>query len=144
MKIAPMVTVLCAVILTCPFDAHAGGSANPSCANSDKVVRFDFTGAQQSFVVPANAISALYIEANGAQGGSGQLGGNGSVGGEGGRGGFVSGNRAASSGTTLNIFIGGQGTTTLGGFNGGADGGNSNAGGGGGATDIRVGGVAPG
>ena len=102
---------------------------------------FNYTGGIQTFTVPG-CVDTIFIETWGAQGGTGALGGNSSIGGEGGLGGYASGYLAVSSGTILNIFVGGEGAVQVGGFNGGANGGSVNAGGGGGASDVRIGGTA--
>jgi hypothetical protein len=102
---------------------------------------FNFTGGIQNFTVPCG-VDSLFIQAWGAQGGSGATGGNSVSGGQGGLGGYAEGWLLVTPGDLLNIFVGGQGVTPTGGFNGGANGGASNAGGGGGASDIRVGGTA--
>jgi len=106
-------------------------------------VTFNFTGAQQSFVVPPDVLS-IHIQAWGAQGADATI----STTGLGGLGGFAEGDLAVVPGQTLEIFVGGQGATVVdsfggGGFNGG---GNANAtgferGGGGGASDVRVSGI---
>ncbi len=102
---------------------------------------FNFNGSIQTFTVPAG-VTSLFVQAWGAQGGSGALGGNSVGGGTGGLGGYAEGFLAVTPGDILNIFVGGQGATPAGGFNGGGNGGTANAGGGGGSSDIRVGGTA--
>ena len=104
---------------------------------------FSFTGAIQTFTVPVG-VTSVVIAAHGAEGGAGGSNGAGS-----GLGGLVTATLAVTAGSTLNIFVGGQGGTGTfigsgaGGFNGGgAGGGGSLAGGGGGASDVRRGGVA--
>ncbi len=105
---------------------------------------FLYTGAMQTFTVPAG-ITSVTIEAWGAQGWSGSY--------SGGKGGYAKGNLAVTSGQTLYIFVGGQGTAAVGegipsgaGWNGGGLGQTNaspnSAGGGGGASDVRVGGTA--
>ncbi|MCC6701395.1 MAG: T9SS type A sorting domain-containing protein [Fluviicola sp.] len=101
---------------------------------------FNFTGGIQTFTVPCG-IDTVYVQAWGAQGGSGATGGNATLGGDGGLGGYAEGYLVVTPGDVLNIFVGGQGTAPTGGFNGGANGGSTNAGGGGGASDVRVGGT---
>jgi len=120
------------------------------CASGSHV--FDFTGAEQDFVLPA-CVTSVMIDTYGAQGGdaSATL-----LGGLGGR---ATGTLAITPGTTLAIFVGGAGITaptvgSLAGFAGGWNGGGSVheftgwssqaegiAGTGGGASDVRVGGV---
>jgi PKD-like domain/Secretion system C-terminal sorting domain len=102
---------------------------------------FNFTGGLQTFTVPCG-VTSVFVQTWGAQGGTGAVGGNSVSGGSGGLGGYAEGFLAVAPGDVLNIFVGGQGATPTGGFNGGANGGSTNAGGGGGASDIRVGGTA--
>ena len=88
---------------------------------------FNYTGGQQSWIVPAG-VTTIAVNVSGAQGNTGgRLGG---------LGGAASGNLAVTPGQTIYINVGGQS-----GFNGGASPGNG-AGSGGGASDIRVGGTA--
>lgn len=97
-----------------------------------------YTGSSQTWTVP-NCVSSLTVECYGASGGDGSTGGAGALGGVGGKGSKIT---AISSGLAfgdiLNIYVGGQGTVSVGGYNGGGNGGNALAGGGGGATDIRL------
>jgi hypothetical protein len=110
---------------------------------------FNFTGAQQTFVVPAG-VTSITIAASGAQGGSGYSGGGGSGGGAGANGGTVTATIAVTPGESLAIFVGGQGGNGgeelpgAAGFNGGAQGGAGSyvGGSGGGASDVRQGGAA--
>jgi hypothetical protein len=105
---------------------------------------FTFTGGIQTFTVPCG-VTSVFIQTWGAQGGAGATGNSNTgptLGGSGGLGGYAEGSLAVTPGDVLNIFVGGQGATPTGGFNGGANGGSQNAGGGGGATDVRVGGTA--
>ncbi|MCB9315720.1 MAG: HYR domain-containing protein, partial [Lewinellaceae bacterium] len=110
-------------------------------------VQFDYTGAEQTWVVPAG-VTSIQVEVLGAAGGTGS----GTVGGLGGR---VTATMAVTPGETLYLNVGGEGYPCLstsplpcqnGGFNGG---GNTTvptsdpsdyAGTGGGASDIRQGG----
>lgn len=97
---------------------------------------FAYTGAVQSFTIPS-CVTSLTVTVYGAQGGNGAL--NGALGGA------VTGVITGTAGQVFNIYIGGQPTTTLGGFNGGGNGSVSslNSGlGGGGGTDIRLNGNA--
>jgi hypothetical protein len=105
---------------------------------------FNFTGAAQSWVVPAN-VHTINIEAWGAQGGSGDFG---SLT-PGAEGGYAKGVLKVTPGETLHVYVGGQGQTvtipgpTGGGFNGGGDAGGSSVvqrGSGGGGSDVRQGG----
>jgi hypothetical protein len=106
------------------------------------VQSYSFTGAMQSFTVPA-CVNTLTLDLRGAQGASQ------SPGGTGGLGGSAIGVIAVTPGQVLNIYVGGQN-----GFNGGGNGGingnsvgsgptNGLAGNGGGASDIRIGGTQP-
>ncbi len=109
------------------------------CASALFQTQFNFSGGLQTFTIPNDINSSIYIEAKGAQAGTG----GGIVGGLGGLGGFVSGLyqiEAINGGEVLNVVVGGQGVGSTGGFNGGGSGGNINAGGGGGASDVRAGG----
>ena len=95
--------------------------------------------AQQNYTVPPG-VTAVMIQAFGAQGGPGD---DGVFGGEGGS---VTATVSVTPGEILAVFVGckgGDGGSTggPGGFNGGAKGGNG-AGGGGGASDVRQGGSA--
>lgn len=106
-----------------------------------QVTTFNFTGGIQTFTVPCG-VNSVFIQSWGGQGGSGAPGGNSVAGGPGGLGGYAEGFLTVNPGDVLNVFVGGQGATPAGGFNGGANGGSQNAGGGGGASDVRVGGTA--
>src|SRR5687768_2467111 len=78
----------------------------------------------------------MTVELRGAQGGASAYAG--------GNGGSVSGVISVTPGQLYNIFVGGQGLISAGGYNGGGYGGNTPAvtfgAGGGGATDITFGG----
>lgn len=93
---------------------------------------FEYTGAEQSFVVPSGVhnLQVLLVGGEGGEGGS-----------EGGTAAEVFGVLEVSPGETLYIEVGGNGKSSGegggGGFNGGAAGGGG-AGGGGGASDIRL------
>ncbi|MBK8522074.1 MAG: hypothetical protein IPL54_14805 [Chitinophagaceae bacterium] len=114
--------------------SYTNGGGGPGSAT------FNFTGGMQTFTVPAG-VTSINITALGAQGGTGAIGGNSVLGGAGGLGASATGTLAVVPGQVLNIFVGGQGASPAGGFNGGANGGSVNAGGGGGASDVRAGGV---
>ncbi len=120
--------LLCGTILV-------GAFASQSMAQSNSQT-FSFTGAMDNFTVPCG-VDTLFIQAWGAQGGSGAVGGLGVLGGSGGLGGYAEGYLLVNAGDVLSVLVGGQGATPTGGFNGGANGGSTNAGGGGGATDVR-------
>ena len=93
-----------------------------------QITTFSFTGGLQTYTVPAG-VTSLTVSAWGAQGGSGAIGGGGVAGGVGGLGAYATGTLAVTPGQVLNIFVGGQGATPTGGFNGGGSGGSTNAGG---------------
>lgn len=99
---------------------------------------FSYTGAQQTWVVPAG-ITSITVD---AMGGAGGLGTSGQAIGKGGR---VQTTVTVTPGETLYIYVGGVGGNTgTAGYNGGGTGRNESydGGGGGGATDIRQGGTA--
>jgi Fibronectin type III domain/IPT/TIG domain len=95
------------------------------------------TAGEQTFVVPTGVTSlhVTLIGAPGANGGSGS-----GSGGTAGNGSQVTADVPVMSGETLYVEVGGAGSGTTGGFNGGANATSSSvsAGGGGGATDIRT------
>jgi hypothetical protein len=96
---------------------------------------YGYSGGVQTFTAPS--AGKYQLEVWGAQGGNG-------LNTTGGAGGYSSGEVNLTAGQTINIYIGGSGYTTGGGWNGGGSGGydsgsGQNAGGGGGATDIRTG-----
>ena len=105
----------------------------------EQEVTFDFTGGQQSFVVPPG-VSSIHIQAWGAEGATVVTDA------PAGLGGFAEGDLDVAPGQTLEIFVGGQGcvqfssTLGCGGFNGGGDAGGAaeGRGGGGGASDVRI------
>jgi hypothetical protein len=105
-------------------------------------VVFNYTGAQQTWIVPAG-VTNVTIEAWGAQGGDSGICG-GTVDFDGGLGGFATGTLNVSPGQTIYVFVGGKPTTNPNGYSaGGWNGGGSSGqygGGGGGASDVRVGG----
>lgn len=111
-------------------------------SNFVHAITFNYTGAVQTWVVPAN-VGQVTLEVWGGQGGT-------NAGGVvGGLGGYSKGTLTVTPGETLYIFVGGGGSTaTAGFFNGGGDAGAgatppaSVGGGGGGATDVRRGGNA--
>ena len=131
------------------------------CAKSDTMVftsacctggsiTFNYTGGVQNFLVPAGC-TTVTVDIRGSQGGDavGNAIGwnNGPVNISGGNGGKVQGTLAVTGGETLKIYVGGQGSTSIGGFNGGGapascSGTEVIAAGGGGASDIRRGGTA--
>ena len=139
------------VSVTCPSNIVVGTDSNscsavvtydPPSVISDSAISttFSFTGAQQTYVVPAN-VSEVFIEAWGAQG----MGNSHSTTVDGGLGGYAYGTLAVSPGDTLYVFVGDGGyASTTGGWNGGGNAGTVGCGtafggGGGGASDVRVG-----
>ncbi|MBK9453156.1 MAG: CUB domain-containing protein [Bacteroidetes bacterium] len=91
---------------------------------------FNFTGGVQTFTVPSG-VTSITVDAYGAAG-YGALG----------YGGRVQSTHPVVPGEVLQIYVGGAGTETTGGFNGGGNAGaNIGYGSGGGATDIRQGGA---
>jgi hypothetical protein len=96
---------------------------------------FSYTGALQTWVVPAGVTSVVMQLRGGRGGDAGAY--------SGGWGGVVETTYAVTPGDTLNLYVGNQPTTSAGGYNGGGSGGgNSTSRGGGGATDVRIGGTA--
>ena len=109
-------------------------------AETAATVRFNYTGAPQTWTVPAG-VTTLRVDLAGAQGGADNA-----LVAQGGRGGRVTGVLSVVPGQQLTVYVGGQGAYEVGGYNGGGWGG-PNVGygpsiGGGGATDIRLGGTA--
>lgn len=80
-------------------------------------VRFDFTGAIQTWTVPSG-VTLIYVDVAGAQGGSGGT----NIGGKGGK---VSGIIAVTPGDVLQITVGGQSTTNIAVYGFGGNGGRS-------------------
>ncbi len=111
---------------------------------------FDYTGSEQTWVVP-EGVTSVIIDAKGASGGEGAIGSN--VGGDGsgslGKGARVQSTISVTPGETLHLYVGGVGgdyaaidcNNTYGGYNGGGAssgwGCAETAGGGGGASDVR-------
>lgn len=118
-KAAAVIPAISSIVAPTPLQAQSVSSQT-----------FTFTGAQQTFVVPAR-VARLTIIASGASGGSGSSGAPG-------RGGRVTATVAVTAGEMLTVFVGGEGLVA-GGFNGGGNGGFSTAGGGGGASEVRRG-----
>ena len=96
-------------------------------------VVFAYTGAAQTYTVPAG-VTSLLVDMAGAAGGPIDRSTTGQ-----GLGGRVQATLAVVPGQVLTILVGGAGSAKTGGYNGG--GGNTNYGGGGGASDIRQGGT---
>lgn len=95
-------------------------------------VEFNYTGAQQIFVVPAG-ITQVTLKAWGAQGGANWVNNTN-------YGGYAQGDLAVTPGETLYVYVGEQPITIAGGFNGGGNGEGAGKGGGG-ASDVRQGGT---
>ncbi|MCC6600383.1 MAG: PKD domain-containing protein [Crocinitomicaceae bacterium] len=119
-------------------------NASVSVSDCTGSITYNYTGSEQTFLVPS-CVTSITVDAFGAEGGTGNGGGTG------GKGGRVQATIPVSPGTTLYIYVGGQGGPSTdgvhgaAGFNGGAEGrsgyiSNSfwvDGGGGGGASDIR-------
>ncbi|PBQ34589.1 hypothetical protein CNR22_23370 [Sphingobacteriaceae bacterium] len=100
-----------------------------------------YTGASQTLAIPA-CVSQVSITCYGAKGANGVGTASGAIGGTAGLGAMASGVYSLfASGITLNVYVGGAGTGSVGGFNGGGSGNRGPSGAGGGASDIRVGGT---
>ena len=97
---------------------------------------FNFTGAPQTYTVPAN-VTSITVDVQGAQGG-GSLPSPGSN--PGGLGGRVQTTVSVTPGEVLAVYVGGTTSSNAGGYNGGGQG-TSNGAGGGGGSDIRSGGT---
>ena len=115
----PFAVVGCSAVLICPAAAQATG--------------FAFTGAEQTYAVPAG-VSNVSITAIGGNGGTPPPGG----GVPGGRGAIVTGIVAVTPGQVLYVHVGGTGGLPDGGYNGGGTGVPVSAWGGGGASDVRA------
>lgn len=151
----------CVDLLTDARYCSTSGACGSGCATGQRCVSgscvaptptvFAYTGAMQSFVVPAG-VSSITVTADGASGGDGWNVDVDTPLGTGGLGGRVVATLAVTPGETLYLFVGGAGgdaTATVpgaAGWNGGGAGGPSpygySGGGGGGASDIRRGGTA--
>ncbi|MBK9190431.1 MAG: T9SS type A sorting domain-containing protein [Crocinitomicaceae bacterium] len=120
-----------------------------SAATFAQTTVFNYTGAMQTYVVPAG-VTEISVDVIAAGGGLSMGSGGGTQ--NPGNGGRIQADLTVVPGTTLNIYVGGAGTNGVpptpgvGGFNGGGNGGNGYSsyagGGGGGASDIRIGGTA--
>ncbi len=108
-------------------------------AQAQTIETFTFTGSMQTFTVPP-CVSQVTIAAHGAKGSNGNA--STSPAGIGGNGAVVIGTYPVLGGDVLNIFVGGQGTLTTGGFNGGGVNSANSSAGGGGASDVRLNGSA--
>ncbi len=133
-----------ALVVAAPF-GHAGAetASVTSAAGTPGSQSYDVPGTYD-FVVPAR-VTALTVDAHGAQGGNSNGGPPNPPGGLGGR---VTATIVVTPGETLQVRVGGRGGdgsagSTVGGVNGGGAGASSGAiaGGGGGASDVRRGGT---
>ncbi|CAM9748540.1 unnamed protein product, partial [Ectocarpus fasciculatus] len=109
-------------------------SLRASVSATENITTFAYTGGVQQFTVPVD-VYCITIDAYGAQGGvpltyKTALGGKGS---------YIRTEIGVSPGSVLDIYVGGQGLPTSGGWNGGGRGGSSSGrvSYGGGATDVR-------
>jgi Glycine rich protein len=100
--------------------------AGPAAATTET---FSFTGAAQTWTVPAGVTQATF-DLYGAQG----------FGSAAGLGGRATATIAVTPAASIQVNVGGQGQSNAGGFNGGGGGTGFNSGGG--ASDIRIGGTA--
>jgi hypothetical protein len=128
-----------AVALLAGCGGDVGSTAMPTANGADlaspRSRTFDYTGKRQFFKVPAG-VTRVTVVVRGAAGGGYR---NGSADGRGGR---VFAVIPVTPGERLAVFVGGTGSGSTGGFNGGASGGMNRHGpydgfGGGGASDIR-------
>ena len=112
-------------------------SAFCSYTANQAVGTYNYTGGVQSYKVPDGCSGKYKLEVWGAQGGT--VAGN-DASGTIGKGGYATGTINLTGGTTIYIYVGGQGGVGTGGWNGGGAGGYNawynRAGGGGGATHI--------
>jgi uncharacterized repeat protein (TIGR02543 family) len=111
------------------------GAAGVTPAYAAGEIIFNYTGAEQTYIVPAGACTVT-VAASGARGGGDWSVGSGSQ---------VNATIPVTPSETLYIYVGGEGGYGgSGGFNGGGNGGSGygDGGGGGGASDIRQGGNA--
>ncbi|MBQ6726353.1 MAG: hypothetical protein IJQ89_07220, partial [Bacteroidales bacterium] len=136
--------------VTTPFVVPNATTTYYTNASVNDTINFRYTGAVQSYTIPAG-VDSVEMQVWGAQGGN-CIGSSSSVVETGGKGGYSEGKMHVSTGDVLNVYVGGQGPSNItggvgvGGYNGGgygaatySNGGTSyTAGSGGGATDIRV------
>ncbi len=126
--------IVAIVLLLCNWGATA------------QTTTYNYTGGVQTYVVPTG-VTTIVVDARGAMGGRDLYGYN-----RGGYGGRVQCSLAVTSGSTINVYVGGVGPNGngsccsvygAGGYNGGGQSGQYGyGGGGGGETDLRVGGTA--
>jgi len=144
---AALLPVVSSIVAPGPVEAQSVPAPAPPPGGSQT---FTFTGAVQTFTVPAG-VTSVTVDTYGAEGGLGVNAGADAAG----LGGRVVATITVTPGETLDVYVGGQGGAGApgaagaggaGGFNGGASGGNGGAngvagGGGGGASDVRRGGT---
>ena len=122
----------------------------PVCVSGTCTINFDTTGDYYLWSAPTTGTYTFQVW--GAQGGT-ALNADGTVGQTGPLGGYATGNYSLTSGQSLYVYVGGQGSGSIsvsaaisGGFNGGGIGyngdGSGRAASGGGGSDIRIGGNA--
>jgi Glycine rich protein len=151
MAFALAVLVFASVGVLSPVPVAAAPCPGSTFSGGKETITFCFTGASQTWKVPAGVTSATF-SVSGAQGGAGAF-----TGVAAGLGGRAVATLAVAPGSTITIVVGGPGVTPpapcaasgggAGGFNGGAIGGsatgsNCAGSGGGGASDVRIGGNA--
>src|SRR3990172_2251979 len=112
-------------LFSLPFGEGWGGALF-----AQTTVNFNYTGSAQTWTVPPSCVNTITVTAEGAQGG----GANGCLGAT------VTATFTVTAGQVFQINVGGQGTQSTAGWNGGGAGwtGSVSSGGGGGASDIRV------
>lgn len=134
--------VAAALLAACGGSQPPIGAPDATTVSGDSLPyhhTFNYTGSEQSFKVPAG-VRSITVVARGAAGtGKPPSYGHDFFG----RGGRVYAVISVRPGETLHVFVGGQGTEAIGGFNGGGDGGASKdfsydrGYGGGGGSDVR-------
>ncbi|WP_460475219.1 glycine-rich protein, partial [Emticicia fontis] len=140
--VRPLSTAATNATITCPSSITTDATTNcgavvnyTSPTISDNVPfqsqTFNFTGDVVDWVVPSG-VTTINVKLWGAQGGANWVNNTNF-------GGYSEGTLSVTPGETLKIYVGGQATSILGGWNGGGDGDGAGKGGGG-ASDIRQGG----
>ena len=135
---ALIIGAACALLAGCG-GSHLPGASSPGAAVSfarKHSATFQYTGAEQTFAVPAG-VTHIRVVAIGGNGGGTPVA----------YAGRVSAVIPVKPSETLAVFVGGAGTSSAPGFNGGGAGGatgysNTDGNGGGGASDVREGGDA--
>ncbi len=130
-----LVLALCGLGTVDPLVANAESPA-VTTNGATTTWTYSYTGAPQSFVVPAG-ITSLQLAATGAEGGPGGGGGGPyKIGTAGQLGQSVSDTYLVSPGVVLTVEVGGRAGFGEGSYNGGGAGGSSGGGSGGGASDV--------